>query len=113
MRKLARRALARVSRKLDLGLASETQAERENAVPAFLALLIVHEFVAVALLKLRQALLFGGWVRGCASGCARLMLVRSGLPFCGPGPGGVSAPAGAISFIQHPHYTVFAQSLQI
>jgi DNA-binding XRE family transcriptional regulator len=34
-------------------------------ISELLALLVVHELVAVALLELRQ-LLLGGWVRGCA-----------------------------------------------
>jgi hypothetical protein len=78
------------------GLAAETPAERENAVPELLALLVVHEFVTETLLELHQALCFGGWMRACA----RLMLVHSGLPFCGPGPGVSLAPAGPFPFLR-------------
>src|SRR3712207_5877601 len=53
-------------------------------------LLVVHQLVPVALLELRQLLLFGGWVRGCA----RLSLVHSGSPYLWAGAGGAGTPAG-------------------
>jgi hypothetical protein len=56
-------------------LAGETAAEAEDEVLELLALLVVHELVAIALLELRQRLC-GGWVRGCA----RLLLVHSASP---------------------------------
>jgi hypothetical protein len=44
-------------------LASETSAETEHTVAELLALLVVHDLVAVALLESSEALCFGGWVR--------------------------------------------------
>jgi len=49
------------------GEASQKAAEAEDLVPQLLTLLVVHQFVAVALLEYVQALLFCGSVRGRAS----------------------------------------------
>ena len=78
-------------------LESETPAEAEHAVAELLALLnaevrvtqiilqaLEARIVGLKVVRLRQVLLFGGWVRGCA----RIFGVHSpSFRFCGPGPG--------------------------
>src|SRR5829696_4098363 len=59
---------------LDCGLEAETPAEAKDALAQLQALLDVHKLVAVAPLELRQLLLYGRWVRGCA----RLSLAAHG-----------------------------------
>jgi hypothetical protein len=78
------------------GLATETLAQSEHALLELASLLNAEVSVTQIILKALEArivglkkvvwlrwLLVAGWVRGCA----RLMLVHSGHPFCGPGPG--------------------------
>jgi hypothetical protein len=73
-----------------------TVAEAEHAILELASLLDAEVRVTEIILQALQARIVGlkkvvwlGWllVAGWVRGCARLMLVHSGLPFCGPGPG--------------------------
>jgi hypothetical protein len=88
---------------LDPGLAGETPAEAEHAILELASLLDAEVRVTEIILQALQARIVGlkkvvwlGWllIVGWVRGCARLMLVHSGHPFCGPGSGVLPTPPG-------------------
>jgi hypothetical protein len=85
----------------------------EDAVAQLLALVVLHELVAVTVLKLLEPRLSLVLVR--ALGGARLRCVHSGHPFCGPRSGLVAASAGAPFSNHHciDHFTAIYYTFSI